>query len=87
MTQMKEVPVDQNLLKLATELGFTDLHKLQRHFGLSPLFYARWKGSPVWISHQIGIDGPMGVVFNNGIAIPTQVGLLSKLPVSAEQEG
>ena len=66
MTTYREVPVDPDLLKLARELGFTEIHQILRHFGLSPLFYARWRGAPVGISHAIAIDGPIGVAFYKG---------------------
>jgi hypothetical protein len=72
MTTYREVPVDPDLLKLATELGFTELHQIHRHFGLSPLFYARWRGAPVAISHLIAIDGPMEVAFYKGPADTTK---------------
>jgi hypothetical protein len=51
--------------------GFTDLHQMHRHFGLSPLFYARWKGAPVGITHLAGIGGFLGVAFFQGNAVPT----------------
>jgi hypothetical protein len=66
MTTMGEVPVDPMLLKLATELGFADFHQIHRHFGLSPLFYARWKGAPIGISHQAAIEGHRRVAFYKG---------------------
>jgi hypothetical protein len=71
MTTMGGVPVDPMLLKLATELGFTDLHQIHRHFGLSPLFYARWKGAPIGISHQAAIESPLGVAYYKGNALFT----------------
>ena len=51
MTANREVPVEPDLLELATELGFTVVHQTERDGGLSPLFYARWKGAPVVGDH------------------------------------
>jgi hypothetical protein len=71
MTTNREVPVDPYLLELATELGFTEVHQIHRDSGLSPLFYARWKGAPVGITHLTGIGGFLGVAFFQGNAVPT----------------
>lgn len=71
MTSMKEVPVEPYLLELATELGFTEVHQIHRDLGLNPLFYARWKGAPVGITHLTGIGGHLGVAFYQGKAVPT----------------
>jgi hypothetical protein len=65
MTTFREVPVEPYLLELATELGFTEV------LGLSPLFYARWKGAPVGITQVTGLGGHLGVAFYQGIAVPT----------------
>jgi hypothetical protein len=71
MTTMREVPVDPYLLELATELGFTEVHQIYRNMGLSPLFFARWKGAPVGITHLTGIAGHLGVAFYQGKVFPT----------------
>jgi hypothetical protein len=71
MTANREVPLDPAILELATELGFTEVHQIHRDLGLSPLFYARWKGAPVGITHLTGIGGFLGVAFYQGKTVPT----------------
>jgi hypothetical protein len=71
MTTFREVPVEPYLLELATELGFTEVHQIHRDLGLSPLFYARWKGAPVGITQVTGLGGHLGVAFYQGKGFPT----------------
>jgi hypothetical protein len=71
MKNIGEVPLEPDLLKLATQLGFTDVHHIDRDYGLSPLFYARWKGAPVGITQITGLAGHLGVAFYQGKIIPT----------------
>jgi hypothetical protein len=71
MANIWEIPVEPYLLELATELGFTEVHQIHRDLGLSPLFYARWKGAPVGITQVTGLGGHLGVAFYQGKGFPT----------------
>jgi hypothetical protein len=44
---------------------------MHRDLGLSPLFYARWKGAPVGITQVTGLGGHLGVAFYQGKGFPT----------------
>lgn len=70
MENSKEVPADSYLFVLATELGFTDLHQIQREGGLSTLFHARWKGAPDGISHTGGLQVFWALPFIKVVQIP-----------------
>jgi hypothetical protein len=71
MTTSREIPLEPYLWELATSLGFTEIHYIYRDYGLSPLFYARWKGAPIGITHTTGLVGHIGVAFYQGSLFPT----------------
>jgi hypothetical protein len=70
MTTMREVPIEPDLLELATGLGFTPPNDTDCCFW-AHLCEARWKGSPVGIAHITGPGGHLGVAFYQGRVAPT----------------
>jgi hypothetical protein len=71
MRANREVPVELDLLEIATELDFTEIHQIERGGVLSPLLSARWKSAPVGLTHLTGSGGFLGIAFYQGRAVPT----------------
>jgi hypothetical protein len=76
MKNIGEVLMEPDLVQLATESGFTEIHQIDREYGTSPLFYARWKGAPFGMTQVTETAGHLGVAFYQGKIIPTPEGII-----------